>query len=590
MTTTTVSTVAQLNAAIASAATVTTAGTITISLSGNIALGTTALEAINLHSGVVLDIEGNGHTLDGGKSERGLFVYGGTVDVANLALNNMLAQGGNGASGGGGGAGLGGGLFIGSNVAGDAGYVTLTSVTFSGDAARGGNGSVPVPVYGYYYANGGEQYGVIAMRRGGGGGMGGNASGNGGGGIGPGASGSGAGIVAGAAGGGSGSNSARAGASGGGGGAGSLGGGGGVGGHAAVIFSQSKYYGTAASGGAGGWGGGGGGAGTWTGAGGNGGFGGGGGYGYTDGSFAYTSGGYAYTAGGNIWYGVITAHSGIGGWGGGGGAGSGKNWFGYAGLGGGAGFQSGGGGGLGAGGDIFVQAGASLVLAGSGSVSAGTVTGGASGGNVASSSADAAQAWGNGIYLQGAGNALTFAPQGVQTVAGVIADDAGSVPDPLHYDAIQGLSWYTTYSSVGVVVNGAGTLLLQAVNHYTGGTKIQAGTLEIASGASAGSGAITFAGAGTLRIDGSISGAATFANTVTAFAPNTTIDLPGMKFAAGAHAGLSGSTLTVTSGADSELLTLASPSSGVTGYVVVADGSGGSAVVRWRPWPPPSPR
>src|SRR5256885_1172989 len=59
----------------------------------NIAL-TTALEAINLHSGVTLDIEGNGATLDGLNSTRGLFVYSGTVTIKNLTVANASAVGG----------------------------------------------------------------------------------------------------------------------------------------------------------------------------------------------------------------------------------------------------------------------------------------------------------------------------------------------------------------------------------------------------------------------------------------------------------------------------------------------------------------
>ena len=60
--------------------------------------------AINLPAGSTLTIQGtNGsggaavQTIDGGGTERGLFVYSGDVTVENLTLENMLAQGGNGA-------------------------------------------------------------------------------------------------------------------------------------------------------------------------------------------------------------------------------------------------------------------------------------------------------------------------------------------------------------------------------------------------------------------------------------------------------------------------------------------------------------
>lgn len=139
MSVTNVSTITDLNAAIVAADAVTTPGTVTIDITGSIALGATALEAINMQSGVTLDLVGNGNTLDGGGTQRGLFVYAGAVDISGLTLADMKAQGGTGVSGGGGGAGLGGGLFVGANVAGDTGDVTLSGVTFASDAAVGGS-------------------------------------------------------------------------------------------------------------------------------------------------------------------------------------------------------------------------------------------------------------------------------------------------------------------------------------------------------------------------------------------------------------------------------------------------------------------
>jgi autotransporter-associated beta strand protein len=159
-----------LNAAIASANTMTAGGTYEIDLAAGTIDVTAALTVINLAAGVTLDIEGAGATLDGGGAQRGLFVYSGAVSVANLTIQNMLAQGGSGGvltkdPGGtaliggdaGGGAGLGGGLFIADNVAGGAaaaGAVTLDNVTFSGDAAVGGNGSSLIPYYSPGYGGG----------------------------------------------------------------------------------------------------------------------------------------------------------------------------------------------------------------------------------------------------------------------------------------------------------------------------------------------------------------------------------------------------------------------------------------------------
>jgi hypothetical protein len=154
----TVTTLVQLNAAILAAdAEAANSGTVAIALGADIALDGVALDVVNLQKGVTLDLIGNGYTLDGGGTEQGLFVYAGTVDVSNLAINNMLARGGSGDNGGGGGAGLGGGLFIGSSVAGDAGNVTLTDAAFSGDAAHGGN-----TVIGFFFGAGGGLDGLGA--------------------------------------------------------------------------------------------------------------------------------------------------------------------------------------------------------------------------------------------------------------------------------------------------------------------------------------------------------------------------------------------------------------------------------------------
>lgn len=135
---TSVSTIAQLDAAIADANAQTVAGSVTISLAGDIALGATALTQISLHSGVSLQILGNSHKLDGGGTQEGLYVAAGAVSLSGLAIDNMLAQGGAGLPGydpGGGGAGLGAGLFVASS-----GTVTLSAVNFMGDTAKGGAG------------------------------------------------------------------------------------------------------------------------------------------------------------------------------------------------------------------------------------------------------------------------------------------------------------------------------------------------------------------------------------------------------------------------------------------------------------------
>jgi VCBS repeat-containing protein len=477
---TTVTSIAQLNAAIVAADGVTAPGTVTITLGSNITFSATALQAINLHPGVTLVIEGDGHTLSGSGTQRGLFVYAGTVEINDLAINNMLARGGNGGLNGGGGAGLGGGLFVGADVAGNAGDVTLTNVTFANNKAVGGSGGSVSP--GLLVAQGGSGGGGLGGNGGDGGvtlafveylvgaGGGGGIAGNGGAASnGPPTDGS-PGIVTGAAAGGGAVGfdantnqiESEGGSSGGGGGGGGArsspsdnygGGGGGVGGIGSGAFNGG-------AGGFGGGGGGGGGGGVGGADAGDGGFGGGGG-------------------GGGIFWGVgvgVSVFGGKGGDGGfgGGGGGVADNGAGTGGFGGGDGYGqkdvafnfAGGGGGLGAGGNIFVQEGATLNIAGSAAIAAGTVAGG-------SSAWQAGQAFANGIYLQG-NNTLTFSPTGTQTISGVIGDDFGSAFSS-GYSAPAGYA----EGGAGVTVNGTGTLKLTGHNTYVGATTVNAGRLLV---------------------------------------------------------------------------------------------------------------
>lgn len=144
MTDITVASIADLDAAIATANAL-GSGAVTIELANDIAMDGTALTAIELATGVSLTILGDGHTLDAGGTEQGLFVYSGTLAVDDLTIADAVAQGGNASGvsgsyyyggGGGGGAGLGGGLFVGSVAS-----VTLMDAAFQDDGARGGNGT-----------------------------------------------------------------------------------------------------------------------------------------------------------------------------------------------------------------------------------------------------------------------------------------------------------------------------------------------------------------------------------------------------------------------------------------------------------------
>ena len=92
-----VSTVAALNLAIEAAHTqIANGGTFEIDLASNstIALGATALEAINLNVGNVLVIDGDDATINGGGTQRGLFDYAGSLIVSGLTIADTSAIGG----------------------------------------------------------------------------------------------------------------------------------------------------------------------------------------------------------------------------------------------------------------------------------------------------------------------------------------------------------------------------------------------------------------------------------------------------------------------------------------------------------------
>jgi autotransporter-associated beta strand protein len=457
------------------------------------------LEGINLAAGITLTIDGNGAVIDGGGTARGFFDYAGNVALENLTLQNLVAQGGNGANGGGGGAGLGGGLFVAAGA-----NATLLNVAFSSDKAIGGNGGFG--------------------KAGGGGGLGGNGGaategpegqdGGGGGGIGASAtggsgmadartpSGGGSGLVAyaGSGGGTTGRDLSpgTGGANGGGGATGILGGGGGIGGgqSTAKVYQERGYTITNVNVGNGGFGGGGGGGTYLTGvtapgqnviqgigSGGNGGFGGGGG------------GGNYYSNGGN------------GGFGAGGGAGASAGSAGFGGGQGGTDYlrhapssqivgllrgRYKGGGGLGAGGAIFVEQGGGLTIAGGVTDSGGSVAGGTGANN--------GSAIGSGIAGQGALTVTLMPAAGETTTIGdVIADAGGPVSLDMKGQGTVVLTGADSYS--GSTTIEAGTLKLTDTSNLSGPVKVAAGaTLDLASAGSMTIGSVLYL-AGTLQLD-----------------------------------------------------------------------------------------
>ncbi len=477
-----VTTEAQLNAALAlitAQGSIFPAGTnFTIQIAASDLLLTSALQAVNVMAGETLVIDGMGHTLDGGGTQQGLFVYSGNVTVENLTIANALAQGGAGGAfvaggaGGGGGAGLGGGLFVAGTANGGAApaVVTLDHVSFSNDSAVGGQGGQSNGDY-YDYQHAGA----------GGGGLGGaghqsfGSSGvGGGGGIGaigvPGNSGGSFALSQGAGGGGVGSQAGGSTA----GGAGGFGGGGGGG--------WSNPYGASApaTGGAGGFGGGGGGG---------------------------------------------VQQGGAGGFGGGGGASSHSTGA-AGGFGGSTASSHGGGGGLGAGGDIFVQEGGALIIEGS-SLGNGSVVSGNYGQNLG---------FGSALFLQG-NQSVNFAAAAGQTtsIAGEITDQNGAAA--MIYDYYGGyLPAADTAPGAGSVIIGSptgqftGTVGLNAANHYTGGTTIASGMLLLGAASAAGSGDIGFGTGSTSALSFTMAHAPV--NTLDGFVGGDKIDIADMSFLA----------------------------------------------------------
>ncbi|MBV9859314.1 MAG: Hint domain-containing protein [Alphaproteobacteria bacterium] len=247
----------------------------------------------------------------------------------------------------------------------------------------------------------------------------------------------------------------------------------------------------------------------------------------------------------------------------GGGGGGGSTGGGGGGFGGGNGQISsgGGGGGLGAGGDVFVQTGALLTIEG-GTLDGGTASGGDQG------QGTAGQGLGGGIFIQGGANGqtqdLSFAPIAGQTLTinDVIADEPGS---PSGGTATAGAG--------GLLLNGAGKVVLDADNTFTGGITVDSGTLELAASGAAGSGTITL-GDPLLVFDAAYlpSGGTESANPIAGFGGSDEIDLVGLHYVTGATASLNGTTLTVTSNNVTDTLTLTGLSSG-TKFQAISDGN-----------------
>jgi hypothetical protein len=486
--------------------------------SGTLSL-TTDLDPVNLAGGSKLILAGNGQTIDGGGTERGLMVFGGSVEIDQLTIANSKATGGQGGAGGptitasgdvpggggGGGLGAGGGLFIAGTILNgqggsitSGGTVTLNDVSFLGDAAQGGAG--------------GHGTGLGA---GGGGGLGGNggggaatASGNGypggGGGIGSKAtggthfSGPGPGIVP---------NYAS---------------GGGAAGYGGGLLPK----GVANLGVEGGFGGG---------------VAGGSGYGLGGG----LGSAYAFGGGGTYSYADVSN-------------------LGFMGGDGPPAGQYGGGGGIGVGGAIFNDGGSLTV--GAGRIAGGSVTGGLGkngGGN--------GGAFGSAIFLLN-NQVLTLAPPGNETltILDVIADRTGS-----------GGTGKGVGAGALAIAGRYGTVTLGADNTYTGGTTIAGlATLDLAGNEAAGSGAIVFTGNDSLlRLEAGVG----IANTLSRLSYGDAIDVAGIdpandSFTTSATFDPGTHLLTISGNGGSASVTLDSGAYVPTLFSAAADHSGGAVV------------
>jgi autotransporter-associated beta strand protein len=133
----------------------------------------------------------------------------------------------------------------------------------------------------------------------------------------------------------------------------------------------------------------------------------------------------------------------------------------------------------------------------------------------------------------------------------------------------------------GFTKTGAGALMLESSDSYTGGTILQAGTLDLAAVSAAGTGAITFSGPAELKIASAALSSNDFASVVHRFASGDTIDLPSLPFVPGASAIHNSPlhTLSVTSGATT--ITFDDVETTRTGlrFAVLDDRAGGSRVM-----------
>jgi autotransporter-associated beta strand protein len=126
---------------------------------------------------------------------------------------------------------------------------------------------------------------------------------------------------------------------------------------------------------------------------------------------------------------------------------------------------------------------------------------------------------------------------------------------------------------------GTGTLTLLGHDSYSGGTIIGGGTLDLATLGVAGTGAITFGGAATLKIEIAVLSNHNLPNAIVHFSNGDAVDLSGLTFSRHDKASYNPTThiLTVKNQGATDTLTFVNPTS--THFTLVSDGHGGTEIV-----------
>ncbi len=167
----------------------------------------------------------------------------------------------------------------------------------------------------------------------------------------------------------------------------------------------------------------------------------------------------------------------------------------------------------------------------------GSVSGGAGGaaGSAGATAGSPGQSFGSGIFMRSQSIRLEPAAGQTLTITDQIADQTGSNPTNIYNDP---------GAANLFILGGSGTVVLDAVNHFTGGISLHSGTLELGVQGAAGSGAITFRAVASATLE--FASDAVPSNSLMNFAAGNTIEITGLTQTG---FGCTGSTLTLNSAA-----------------------------------------